>query len=32
MTVRPLVGFSKRVSGFAWKTDNIVDFTLVTKN
>jgi len=32
MTVRPLVGFSKRVNGFAWKTDNIVDFTLVTKN
>jgi peptide/nickel transport system substrate-binding protein len=32
MTVRPLVGFSKRVSGFAWKSDNVVDFTLVTKN
>ena len=32
MTVRPLVGFSKRVSGFAWKTDNVVDFTLVSKD
>jgi peptide/nickel transport system substrate-binding protein len=32
MTVRPLIGFNRRVGGFAWKTDNIVDFNLITKN
>ena len=30
-SVEPLVAFSKRLSGFAHRTDNVIDFSLVSK-
>jgi peptide/nickel transport system substrate-binding protein len=30
--VQPLSGFGERVGGYAWRTDNVLDFSIVTLN